>query len=278
MNRKPSRPITPVPIDGHASRAEMVDRRGIRRRAGGSARALPRPTRAPTCSGSRRGGTSWPCRASPPARCVAAVAALVTAARSGQPNIIWLGIGCVAVGLGMLGHGLTTPGVFGRARTTSGSAGSRTSRCACSRCACSPPAGRRRGGPNRFIARHPLPAIVVPTLTIAALVDDRVRPADGAQRRDRRTRGRRTRSTCVADRHRRAAGFVVRTHWRRWHLGYDVFQFAIVLAATASIAAIVAFEHGKFQQSRGGTTTATCWPASAARCTRCSAGAATSAR
>ena len=43
----------------------------------------------------------------------AALAALVTAGRSGQPNVIWLGIGCVAVGLCMLGHGLTTPGVFG---------------------------------------------------------------------------------------------------------------------------------------------------------------------
>ena len=40
---------------------------------------------------------------------------------------------------------------------------------------------------------------------------------------------------------------MVRTHWRRWHLGHDVFQFAIVLAATAAIAALVAFEHGKFR-------------------------------
>src|SRR4051794_40776169 len=44
----------------------------------------------------------------------AATAALLTAARSAQPNVIWLGIGCIAVGLCMLGHGLTTPGTFGR--------------------------------------------------------------------------------------------------------------------------------------------------------------------
>lgn len=44
----------------------------------------------------------------------AASAASVTAMRSRQPNVIWLGIGCVAVGSGMLGHGLTTPGVLGQ--------------------------------------------------------------------------------------------------------------------------------------------------------------------
>ena len=50
--------------------------------------------------------------------------------------------------------------------------------------------------------------------------------------------------------------FVMRTHWRRWHLGHDVFQFAIVLSATASIAAIVAFEHRPVPaRLRGGTTT-----------------------
>lgn len=41
---------------------------------------------------------------------------------------------------------------------------------------------------------------------------------------------------------------VIRTHWRRWHLGHDVVQFAIVLAAAAAIAAVIAFEHGKFGQ------------------------------
>ena len=36
----------------------------------------------------------------------------------------------------------------------------------------------------------------------------------------------------------------MRTHWRRWHLGHDVVQFSIVLAAAASIAALAAFQHG----------------------------------
>ena len=39
---------------------------------------------------------------------------------------------------------------------------------------------------------------------------------------------------------------VIRTHWRRWHLGRDVVQFAIVLAAASSIAAVASFQLGKF--------------------------------
>src|SRR4051794_35769610 len=45
---------------------------------------------------------------------IAACTATATAIRSGQANVIWLGVGCFAVGACMLGHGLTTPGVFGR--------------------------------------------------------------------------------------------------------------------------------------------------------------------
>ena len=41
---------------------------------------------------------------------------------------------------------------------------------------------------------------------------------------------------------------VIRTHWRRFHLGRDTVQLAIALSAAMSIAAIVAFEHGKFAQ------------------------------
>ena len=176
---------------------------------------------------------------------LAAFAALVTAARSGQPNIIWLGIGCVAVGLGMLGHGLTMPGVFGHAYDQW--VGRLPYLAMCVFALCLFAAGRSPSwGPNRFIARHPLPSMVVPTLTIAALVamvSARPTALNGvtAYTWEENT------FDVVSIVTVALLAFVVRTHWRRWHLGHDVFQFAIVLAATASIAAIVAFEHGQFQ-------------------------------
>ncbi len=175
---------------------------------------------------------------------LAAFAALVTAARSGQPNIIWLGIGCVAVGLGMLGHGLTTPGVFGHAYNQW--VGRLPYLAMCVFALCLFAAGRSPSwGPNRFIARHPMPAIVVPTLTIAALVaivSARPTALNGVTAYTWEENA----FDVVAILTVALLAFVVRTHWTRWHLGHDVFQFAVVLAATASIAAIVAFEHGQF--------------------------------
>ena len=176
---------------------------------------------------------------------LAAFAALVTAARSGQPNIIWLGIGCAAVGLGMLGHGLTTPGVFGHAYNQW--VGRLPYLAMCVFALCLFAAGRSPSwGPNRFIARHPMPAIVVPTLTIAALVtivSARPTALNGVTAYTWEENAFDVVSIVTVA----LLAFVVRTHWRRWHLGHDVFQFAIVLSATASIAAIVAFEHGQFQ-------------------------------
>jgi hypothetical protein len=175
----------------------------------------------------------------------AASAALVTAARSGQPNIIWLGIGCVAVGLGMLGHGLTTPGVLGHAYNQW--VGRLPYLAMCVFAVCLAAAGRSPSwGPNRFISRHPMPAIVVPTLTIAVLVgfvSARPLSLNGttAYTWEENTFDVVSIVTVLL------LVFVVRTHWRRWHLGHDVFQFAIVLSATSAIAAIVAFEHGVFQ-------------------------------
>ena len=34
----------------------------------------------------------------------------------------------------------------------------------------------------------------------------------------------------------------IRTHWRRWHLGHDVFQFAVVLSATACTLAAIPYQ------------------------------------
>jgi HD-GYP domain-containing protein (c-di-GMP phosphodiesterase class II) len=175
---------------------------------------------------------------------IAALAALVTAGRSGQPNIIWLGIGCVAVGVGMLGHGLTTPGVFGHPYNIWVSRLPYASMCifaVCLAAASRPPSW----APNAIIRRFPVASMAVPTVLIAAVVTIvSIRPlalsGAVAYAWEEPTFDVTTTLAIVL------LAWVVRTHWRRWHLGHDVFQFAVVLAATASIAALIAFEHGKF--------------------------------
>ena len=48
--------------------------------------------------------------------------------------------------------------------------------------------------------------------------------------------------------HRRLFLVVIWRHGRRWHLGKDPMQLALVLAAAMSVAAVLSFEHGKFAQ------------------------------
>ena len=45
---------------------------------------------------------------------IVASMAAVAASRVPQPGVVWLGLGCTAVGVFMLGHGLVTPGVLGQ--------------------------------------------------------------------------------------------------------------------------------------------------------------------
>jgi HD-GYP domain-containing protein (c-di-GMP phosphodiesterase class II) len=175
---------------------------------------------------------------------VAAVVALVTAGRSGQPNVIWLGIGCVAVGLAMLGHGLTTPGVFDRpyniwvSRLPYGAM--------CVFAVCLAVAGRPpTAGLNRLVNRHPIAAITLPTLAIGSVVGavtfDPLTLSGAAAYAWEENAFDVVSITAIV-----LLAISIRTHWRRWHLGHDVFQFAVVLSATSCIAALVAFEHGRF--------------------------------
>lgn len=98
---------------------------------------------------------------------VTALAALMTAMRSRQPNVIWLGIGCVVVGVAMLGHGLTTPGVFGQPDNVWVS---RLPYLAmCSFAVCLAATGRSPvWGPNRVVRRHSLMSVAVPTAAVTS--------------------------------------------------------------------------------------------------------------
>jgi hypothetical protein len=175
---------------------------------------------------------------------LAAVAALITAGRSGQPNVIWLGTGCVAVGLCMLGHGLTTPGVLGNPGNPW--VGRLPYLAMLLFAVCLFAAGRPpTAGINRLVRRSPMIAIVVPTTMLAALVTyvtiDPLVLGDGAAYAwEENTYDFASAAAIVL------LLLVIHTHWHRWHLGYDIFQFAIVLSASAAIAALLAFEHGRF--------------------------------
>lgn len=176
----------------------------------------------------------------------AAVAALVTAMRSRQPNAIWPGIGCAAVGLGMLGHGLTTPGVFGQPDNVWVSRLPYVAMCAFAVCLAA--AGQSPSWwPNRIVRRHPVTtsvAIVAALAIVVATVTLRPLTLGGAQRHAWEESALDVVSVMTVV----LLVSVIRTHWRRWRLGHDVVQFAVVLAAAAAIAAVIAFEHGKFGQ------------------------------
>lgn len=177
---------------------------------------------------------------------VTALVALVAAARSADAGAVWLGVGCAAVGVFMLGHGVMTPGQFGRgysewvvrfphlalavfavALTLAG----RPARSSC----------------NRWVGRHPaltMSAALVPMVGLFVRVQFEPLLLGGAG------------ATSTEENLFDAVSLVtvlllaatMWVHWRRWQLGRDVVQLAIVLAAAMSIASVTAFQHGRFQQ------------------------------
>jgi HD-GYP domain-containing protein (c-di-GMP phosphodiesterase class II) len=174
---------------------------------------------------------------------VAAVA-VVSATQSPQSGVVWLGLGCSFVGLFMLAHGLTTPGAVHQPFNQwvvrmpyfamAGFAG------------CLLIAGTRSDrGVNRWVGRHALLTVMLPmtpaTVFVAVVVIDPTR-FHGALPVAHENLGLAGVSTLVV------VGLLVVLwrHGRRWHLGKDRIQLAIVLSAGMSIAAVIAFEHGKF--------------------------------
>ena len=109
-------------------------------------------------------------------------------------------------------------------------------------------AGRRQDrGLNRWVGKHPLisvmMALVPTTLFVADVVVDPTR-FHGGRPSLTRTRGWHSLSTIVIA----CLLMAIWRHGRRWHLGKDPVQLALVLASGMSIGAVLSFEHGKFAQ------------------------------
>jgi AcrR family transcriptional regulator len=56
-------------------------------------------------------------------------------------------------------------------------------------------------------------------------------------------------------------------HWRRWRLGLDRMQLALVVACLLGAGALLSLEIGRPWHLPGGTTTPSCWPVSRRRST-----------
>ena len=170
--------------------------------------------------------------------------AVVSATHSPQSGVVWLGLGCSLVGVFMLGHGLTTPGAIHQPMNQWVS---RLPYFAMAGFAsCLVVAGTRSDRTvNRWVGRHPLLTVML-VMTPATLFVSKV-VADPSSLHGASPFAHENTLLAFASAAIIAGLLVVLwRHGKRWHLGKDPIQLAIVLAAGMSVAAVIAFEHGKF--------------------------------
>jgi len=164
--------------------------------------------------------------------------------RTNQPGVVWMAIGCATVGLLLLGHGLTTPGALGQPANLWVGRLPYFAMAAIGFCLFV--AGRSpRRRPNNWVGRHPVAALAAFVLPVAVLVVwvsiDPLSLSGGAPL-PHEVGVLRGLSVAIVG----SLLAVIWTHWRRWHLGRDVVQLAIVLSAASCIAAVGSFELGEF--------------------------------
>ena len=179
------------------------------------------------------------------AGCALAVAFMAAhvGVRSGHYGPVWLAFGCLCVGILMLGHGLLTPGVLGRPRNLW--VGRAPYLAITLFAAAVAVAGRpRNAATSRLAARHPalvlsVPSTVLGALTIVLLLEPtslaggRPVPHEDAIK------------WVVAASDSAIFALLALVHWRRWRLGQDSVQYALVLAAAMSTAAVVSLRLGE---------------------------------
>jgi HD-GYP domain-containing protein (c-di-GMP phosphodiesterase class II) len=176
-----------------------------------------------------------------------AVVAVVSATQTPQAGVVWLAIGCAFVGVFMLGHGLSTPGAMHHHVSNLWVA--RLPYAAITGFAlCLLVAGRRQDrGLNRWVGNHPLVSVMVAlvpaTLFTGEVVVHPTRFHGGSPIPHENTWLALLSTVVIA-----CLLTAIWRHGRRWHLGKDSVQRALVLASGMSIGAVLSIEHGKFAQ------------------------------
>lgn len=174
---------------------------------------------------------------------VVGLATAMVAARVRLPAPVLLALGCVLVGLLMLGHGLTTPGVLGRPMNMW--VGRFPVLAIAGFALCLAAATGAENPIARLVARAPRLSLVlsVVTLAVACLIiivsptvvwGTRPFPLESQ-----------VRSVLLA-----ASGLALLAtggvHWRRWRLGRDRIELSFVLACWLAMASILSLELGRF--------------------------------
>jgi hypothetical protein len=172
-----------------------------------------------------------------------ALATSVFASRDRRAAPVLLAIGCVAVGFMMLGHGLTTPGILGRPSNLW--VGRLPVLALATFAACLASAMRTEGLVSRLVTTSPrvslwCPMASIALVSVAIAIDPTAlsgtTPVPGETQ---------IRSVLLAA---SAVTLLVvgSQHWRRWRLGRDRIELALVLASWLAMSALLSLTYGTF--------------------------------
>jgi HD-GYP domain-containing protein (c-di-GMP phosphodiesterase class II) len=173
---------------------------------------------------------------------VVALFTAVVAARGRRAAPVLLALGCVSIGFLMLGHGLTTPGILGRPLNMWVARFPVLAIAGFALCLVAATTNED-ARVKRLVARHPRALLTGVTVTLGLLTAFLVaRPTAGWGTEPFPGETELTDVLIAAS----ALGLLLAgaVHWRRWRLGGDRVELALVLACWLSVDSLVSFELG----------------------------------
>ncbi len=172
-----------------------------------------------------------------------ALAAAVSSRNATHPGLAHLSVGAASVGIFMLGHGLTTPGVLSQPPNPwVGRFPYFALSCFAATLFLAGQSVDTRW--SRWVTRHSTAVVTSSIVAVAAFTTyASLRPTMWAQPSWEENALDVLSYGIVG-----LSLVVVVRHWRRWQLGRDVVQLALTFAAAMTIAAVTSLQHGKFQQ------------------------------